>query len=87
MTNPPLTTNQEKFRADFHNQLLSPYEIATRVMEIGLEDELSLEDMNTFMELISREMETGVYLYPPPPITRENQHLHMCEPYDGWMYE
>lgn len=82
----PLTKLQEKFREDYHNGLLVTNEIEDRLTRIRIADDYSLSDETAFINLLMKEKETGVYLYPPPPVTYKNMHLHMIEPDDSWMF-
>lgn len=76
----PLTKLQEKFREDYHNELIEPYSLRYRLTEMRAEDLISDDAQTEFIELLMREKETGVYLYPPPPVTHKNMHLHMIDP-------
>ena len=37
-------------------------------------------EIDSMMCEFQREKEMGIYLYPPPKITQENMHHHICDP-------
>ena len=87
MTKQPLTENQELLREFVHygDVFQQPWvflQITAMLNAEGMDD----KEIDELACVFEREKETGVYVYPPPKITQENMHLHMCEPDDSWMY-
>lgn len=77
-----LTKNQEALRELWLSQPLfeSEDEMDELLYKLEEEDGFTLDEIEEFICVIEREYRTGVYLYPPPLITNENQHLHMIDP-------
>lgn len=84
---PELTKNQTQLRELWLKQSLETWGDEDELIEkLRTEDGLTNKQIEEFIELIEKEYQTGIYLYPPPLITQENAHLHMVEPDDSWMY-
>ena len=81
-----LTENMKQFRLDWHNRLHNHQTINDGMDLMHKVDGMSWDEIDEFVDVIAKEEETGVYFYPPVPITNENLHLHMVEPDDSWMF-